>query len=66
MNSPDEKCIVCERSSNDVPLIPLHYQKSTLWICPQHLPVLIHKAEQLADKLPGAASFGKPDSPPHG
>ncbi len=28
MNSPEEKCIVCERSSDEVPLIPLHYQNS--------------------------------------
>ena len=66
MNNPEEICIVCERSSDEVPLIPLHYQKATVWICPQHLPVLIHKPEQLADKLPGATNFGKPDSHPHG
>lgn len=66
MNNPAEKCIVCERSSAEIPLIPLHYQNAMIWICPQHLPVLIHNPEQLADKLPGAASFGKPDNHPHG
>jgi hypothetical protein len=66
MNKPEEKCIVCERSSDEVPLILLHYQNATLWICPQHLPVLIHKPEQLADKLPGADRFGKPESQLHG
>jgi hypothetical protein len=64
MNNPVEVCIVCERSSDEVPLIPLHYQKATVWICPQHLPVLIHKPEQLADKLPGATNFGKPEGHP--
>jgi hypothetical protein len=66
MKNPEEECIVCERSSKDVALIQLYYQNATFWICPQHLPVLIHKPEQLADRLPGAAGFGKPDTPPHG
>jgi hypothetical protein len=66
MSNPTEKCIVCERSSAEVPLISLHYQQATVWICPQHLPVLIHNPEKLADKLPGAASFGKPEGHPHG
>jgi hypothetical protein len=66
MKNPEEKCVYCERSSDKVPLIPLHYQNAMVWICPQHLPVLIHKPEQLADKLPNAANFGKPESQPHG
>jgi hypothetical protein len=66
MKNPAEKCIVCERSSDAVPLIPLSYQDATFWICPQHLPVLIHNPEKLADKLPGAASFGKPENHAHG
>ncbi len=66
MKNPEEKCIVCERSSDEIPLIPLHYQNGSFWICPQHLPILIHNPEKLADKLPGAAKFGKPEGHPHG
>jgi hypothetical protein len=51
-------CIQCERTSDEVPLILMRYSGSEFWICPQHLPILIHKPAQLADKLPGAASFG--------
>ncbi len=65
MNNPDEKCIYCGRNSDEVPLIALRYRFSMLWICPQHLPVLIHHPEKLADKLPGAASFGTPENHPH-
>ncbi len=54
MNSTDEKCLVCERSSDEVPLIAIHYRGKAIWICPQHLPILIHKPAQLAGKLPGA------------
>jgi hypothetical protein len=32
-------------------LIALQYVGGRLWICPQCLPVLIHHADQLADKL---------------
>jgi len=53
MNKVDGKCLYCERSSDEVPLISLHYQGNAVWICPQHLPILIHKPAQLADKLPG-------------
>ncbi|WP_119065179.1 hypothetical protein [Aggregatilinea lenta] len=47
-------CLVCEQDSQAVPLIELRYQDHVYWICPQHLPILIHKPSQLADKLPGA------------
>jgi hypothetical protein len=66
MHNLEEKCVYCDRSSTEVPLILLHYQNAVVWICPQHLPILIHKPKQLADKLPGAANFGKPDDRPHG
>ncbi len=48
------RCLVCEQDSQAVPLIELRYQDGVYWICPQHLPILIHKPSQLADKLPGA------------
>lgn len=31
----------------------MHYRGEAKYICPQCLPVLIHKSEKLADKLPG-------------
>ena len=47
-------CIVCERSDDTLPLIQLRYQGERLWICPMHLPILIHKPQQLTEKFPGA------------
>jgi hypothetical protein len=49
----EPKCIYCEKSSQQTPLISLRYQEQEYWICPEHLPILIHKPEQLAGKLPG-------------
>lgn len=66
MNPPDQEnpmtpndpgqaaCLVCERGSAEVPLIAFRYRDADLWICPQHLPILIHDPVKLADRLPGA------------
>ena len=51
-NAP--KCLACGLDSNAIPLLSLEYQGTQLWICPQHLPVLIHNPTQLVGKLAGA------------
>ncbi len=51
-------CIVCELDEYQVPLIKIQYQGNTYWICPQHLPILIHQPAKLADKLPGLENLG--------
>ena len=48
------KCLVCEQTSQQVPLLSLSYQGRSYWICPQHFPILIHQPARLAGKLPGA------------
>lgn len=47
-------CIACGRTSGETPLIELLYHEKIFWICPQHLPVLIHDPKMLTGKLPGA------------
>ena len=47
-------CLACERSQDDVPLVSLVYRGVAHWICPQHLPLLIHDPAQLAGKIEGA------------
>ncbi len=42
-----ERCLNCKRTSEQVPLIQLHYTGREHWICPQCLPILIHKPERL-------------------
>jgi hypothetical protein len=56
-NAENAACIACGRDSNEVPLIALDYQGARHWICPQHLPVLIHEPARLTGKLPGAESM---------
>jgi hypothetical protein len=54
MTQQTKHCLVCEQTQEQIPLIALAYRNSELWICPQHLPVLIHNPQMLAGKLPGA------------
>ncbi len=51
-------CIVCELDEDHVPLIKIQYRGNTYWICPQHLPILIHNPAELAHKLPGLENLG--------
>ena len=53
MNNQNQ-CLYCNQNSDEAPLINIQFKGTTYWICPQHLPILIHKPATLADKLPGA------------
>ncbi len=55
-------CLECGRTNSEVPLIPLLFGDQQAYICPQHLPILIHKPSQLAGKLPGAENLAPPDT----
>ena len=57
MTDQKPNCSYCQRDVDEVPLIPVKYQDTKSWICPQHLPVLIHKPENLIGKLPGAENL---------
>jgi hypothetical protein len=59
------KCAYCERVSEQVPLLALHYQNREAWICSQHLPVLIHDPARLAGKLPGIEKVGPSEEQHH-
>ena len=54
---PDARCLACGQDSNTAPLIRLEYRTREFWICPQHLPVLIHKPMELVGRLPGAETL---------
>lgn len=54
MSNETHACIVCEQTSQELPLVALEYQDRRYWICPQHLPILIHDPQKLIGRLPGA------------
>ncbi len=57
---PRKACLACDRDSDQTPLICLEYRGAPLWICPQHMPLLIHQPDKLVGSLPGAAPTAKP------
>lgn len=58
---PSETCLACGRGQDTTPLVPLAYRGAALWICPQHLPILIHDPQRLVGKLPGAEGLTPAD-----
>jgi hypothetical protein len=53
MEDSKAACLYCNRTSDQIPLLTLEYKDENYWICPQHLPVLIHEPWKLASHLPG-------------
>ena len=47
-------CLVCNQTSDEIPLIAVSYQGRQYWICPSDFPILIHQPGLLVGKLPGA------------
>jgi hypothetical protein len=60
-DQPAKACLACQRGPDQTPLIALEYRDSRLWICPQHLPVLIHDPARLIGMLPGAEQLRPAD-----
>ena len=57
----EKLCVACDRGSSEIPLIHLEYRGTEFWICPQHLPVLIHDPTRLAGRLAGAEAMSPAD-----
>jgi len=51
------ECLVCKTSSDETPVTKFYYQESEFYICPQHMPVIIHNPKELVGLLPGADKF---------
>lgn len=58
MSENTAKCIMCEVDSQNIPLLRFEFKGEEYNICSQHIPVLIHKPAQLADKLSGIDPTG--------
>jgi hypothetical protein len=56
-STPEARCLACDRDSDATPLLSLEYRGSRLWICPQHMPALIHNPGELVGKLEGAENL---------
>jgi len=56
-DSNHKQCLFCQQDENQVPLVQLDYKGQNYWICPQHIPVLIHDPSKLEGLLPGAENM---------
>ncbi len=57
MDKHDKTCIICKRNEDAIPLVKFDYKQTSFWICPQHIPVIIHDPQQLEGLLPDADKF---------
>ncbi len=55
--SANKECLVCKASSTEIPVTKFYYQESEFYICPQHMPVIIHNPKELIGLLPGAENL---------
>jgi hypothetical protein len=54
-------CLNCSLNEEHVPLLVMQFHSKQIHICPQCLPLLIHKPEKLVEKLPGMDVLKKAD-----
>ncbi len=55
--SENKECLVCKKPSNEIPVTQFYYKDSSFYICPQHMPVIIHNPQELIGLLDGADGF---------
>lgn len=55
--SKKRECLVCKSSSKETPVTKFYYQDNEFYICPQHMPVIIHNPKELVGLLPGAENL---------
>lgn len=51
-DSTPEKCLNCEATQDDTPLMLWRFQGRELWLCADCIPLMIHKRGQLMVKWP--------------
>jgi len=59
------RCLYCQRTSSEVPLLNINYKDKQYSICPQHLPILIHEPGKLKGLIPDADKLQTFDSHQH-
>ncbi len=55
--SKTRECLVCKKTSTEIPVTKFYYQESEFYICPQHMPVIIHNPKELIGLIDGADNF---------
>ncbi len=50
----DKVCVFCKKDQQEVPLMHVEFKNKEFWICPQHIPILIHDPSKLVGHLDDA------------
>ena len=58
--SSEKICYNCKRDENMVALLEMTYKGEKMFVCPQHLPDLIHSPAKVADLVPGSDKWEIP------
>ena len=53
----EKECLLCKKKDNETILVNMSYKKNEIWMCPAHLPVLIHSPQKLVGIIEGAEGF---------
>lgn len=61
MNEHVKRCLACDQGEEATPLVSLSYRGEALWVCPRHMPLLIHDPQKLVGRLPGAENLRPAD-----
>jgi hypothetical protein len=48
------KCLNCDRTESEIPLINLQYKGERIFLCSGCLPILLHSPQKLVGKLADA------------
>ena len=60
-DSQNPRCLACGRTDEETPLVSLRHRGAANWICPQHVPILIHDPGRLIGVLDGAEDLSPAD-----
>ena len=52
-----KECLLCQAKDNETILVNMSYKGNSIWMCPVHLPVLIHSPQKLVGVIEGAEGF---------
>ncbi len=56
-DSMERSCVMCQKSDKQIPLLQMSYNSQSYWICPEHMPLLIHQPDKLVGIIPEAENM---------
>jgi hypothetical protein len=56
-DNSEKTCVMCQKSDKQIPLLQMSYNSKAYYICPEHMPLLIHQPDKLVGIIPGAENM---------